>query len=68
MTWISMASELPPFEEKEYLVSDGNYVDVYRWKYFRTTGRKHEWFWTDRDEFFDFNVTHWMPLPQPPKE
>ena len=25
------------------------------------------WYIDDEDEMFDYEVTHWMPLPQPPK-
>ncbi len=68
MEWVSVEDKLPPFKEKEYIVTDGDNVDVYWWKHFRSFGRKQEWCWNDRDEFFDFNVTHWMPLPKPPKD
>jgi hypothetical protein len=65
MEWIKCTNRLPLLEEAEYLVSDCQYVDVYWWKYCNI---KKCWDWSDRDEFFDFNVTHWMPLPPIPKE
>jgi hypothetical protein len=63
--WISVKDKLPVEIEKDYLVTDGENIDVYWWKKLRT---KEKWIWNDRDEFFDFNVTHWMPLPELPDE
>ena len=68
MPWIKVKDQLPPPEEKEYLVSDGQYVDVYWWKKFIYSAKKYEWTWSDRDEWFDMTVTHWMPLPEVPNE
>lgn len=68
MEWIKCSDRLPPLQEKEYLVCAGDDVDIYWWKHFRTTGRIKEWDWNDRDGFLDFEVTHWMPLPNPPEE
>lgn len=66
MEWIKFTDENPPLEEKEYLVYLGGDVDIYTWEQFRCLGK--EWIWKDRDGFWDKNVTHWMPLPSPPKK
>lgn len=35
---------------------------VFQWNYI-------DWQWNDGNEWYDENdVTHWMPLPEPPKE
>lgn len=67
MEWISVGNRLPHHEECAYLVTDGEIVDVYTWKNFMNPAKKYKWYWNDRDEFFDMNVTHWMPLPHPPQ-
>lgn len=60
--WISVKDRLPE-KELDYLVTDGNdqmvaaFIIKYRiWDFFRNT------FWESEE------VTHWMPLPEPPKE
>ena len=66
--WISVEDELPP-KESEYddnsivvLATDGN--GVYKGLY-QSDEYSSGWFTSDLWELD--NITHWMPLPQPPK-
>jgi len=59
MEWISIKDKLPEINE-EVLVMDRDFMDF---AYYNSEGQ-----WIDR-EFIDLDdVTHWMPLPEPPKE
>ena len=67
--WISVEDELPP-KESEYednsivvLATDGN--DVYKGLY-RSGEYLSGWFTCDLWGLDD--ITHWMPLPEPPKK
>lgn len=58
MKWISVKDKLPKLD-KDVLVWDGNYMSV---------------MWIDRNEnrfksmdSLYHDVSHWMPLPEPPK-
>ena len=61
-TWISCAERLPDEQQEVIcLTSDGSFR-VFGWTYI-------DWMWFDDNEWWDEkDVTHWMPLPQPPKE
>lgn len=60
--WISVKDRLPE-KQCDYLVTDG---DACMLAAFRI--RNYEWDFY-RNDFWDSDlVTHWMPLPQPPKE
>ena len=62
--WISVEDRLPE-KQGYYLVyteEDGVFSAEYNPKRERCP-------WTDESEgYCDFPVTHWMPLPEPPKE
>ena len=79
--WIPVAERLPE-EDGSYLVTtnyfgkrkvinicgfakDGETVDEYD-----LTGKKYVWYFYDNEYgfFSTDSVTHWMPLPKPPKE
>lgn len=68
MEWINIEDRLPEIE-KDVLVLDvekttsGNRII----KYFIASLWDDWCFYTD-DELHILNATHWMPLPQPPKE
>lgn len=69
-TWVSVKDRLPDFEgavlclRKSYAHKDVKYQDIL---YFDSDEQRFQEMWA---EFFveDGDITHWMPLPQPPKE
>lgn len=66
--WISVKDRLPPDQGKKVLVANGHgYISVFAlWK--KEYGNK--WTWIDEQGHFKHtnDITHWMPLPKPPKE
>ena len=62
--WIPVTERLPEKDRQHCIIWDGR--DVCEAVYFKDS----KWHWCDPiEEYFDYeNVTHWMPLPQPPKE
>lgn len=63
--WISVKDRLPE-KNGEYLVSlcDGPYITSALYERGRQVSE-----WTDTiEEYLDYQVAHWMPLPEPPKE
>jgi len=65
--WISVKDGLPEVEKSEYSI-DVLTISDYGVKIgFCDIGRKEWWLTTDSDEMLH-NVTHWMPLPAPPKQ
>ena len=61
--WISVKDRLPE-RNGVYLAYDGEYISTVEYE----KGR-HDSEWTDDYEgYLDLLVTHWMPLPEPPKE
>ncbi len=65
--WISVKDELPPIDQK-VIVWDSEFPDMdsmrmgyYDQDYEASTGWRC-------NEYMDLTVTHWMSLPQPPKE
>jgi len=61
--WISVEERLPEIG-RFVLVSDGDDIDVAcRYKAFTIPDKTETFFWDSVLE-----VTHWMPLPEPPKE
>jgi len=65
MNWISVKDRLPPKEGKIYLaVSSERGIGTIQW----VSGGKY---WSFRADSYYGNleeVTHWMPLPNPPEE
>jgi len=59
MEWIRVEDRLPD-TRGDFLVYD-NYTLI-AWAFFSSEKR-----WVSGDEFLN-NVTHWMPLPPPPKD
>lgn len=71
--WISVEDGLPD-EEGRYLVTvnDGMTTDILyfykRYQYCRKGIRTERPVWCDCDDYCNFSVTHWMPLPELPEE
>ncbi|EFC9718592.1 DUF551 domain-containing protein [Escherichia coli] len=61
--WIS-CSERMPKGYADVLVTDGEHVEVKWWDEF---GYWNSWTELNSDIFAD-EITHWMPLPEPPQE
>ena len=62
--WISVKDRLPENDQWALcFMKDKSFgtFRVFQWNYI-------DWQWNDGNEWYDENdVTHWMPLPQPPK-
>lgn len=62
--WISVKDRLPE-RRGRYIVAVCNYIgkiDV-----FDLWFDYPEWYIDEDDDLYQFEVTHWMPLPEPPK-
>ena len=62
--WISVAERLPE-ETGRYLTANkrgDDKIDV-----FDLWFDGGFWYIDDEDDMFDYEVTHWMPMPHPPK-
>jgi hypothetical protein len=62
--WISVNDRLPEIDG-EYIVSNGSMVGV---AYYENIGIEYQFHREDYDSFYHNDVTHWQPLPKPPKE
>ena len=62
--WISVKDRLPG-ENGRYLTANKRYDD--KIDVFDLWFDGGFWYIDDEDDMFDFEVTHWMPMPQPPK-
>lgn len=71
--WISVKERLPemkepypggPMNSGNLLLFNGHYVTFGRYE---ETYKKRDRVWKGRFGYNE-NVTHWMPLPEPPKE
>ncbi|ANP17235.1 valyl-tRNA synthetase [Escherichia coli] len=62
-SWIS-CSERMPKGYADVLVTDGEHVEV---KWWDESGYWNSWTELNSDIFAD-EITHWMPLPEPPQE
>jgi hypothetical protein len=64
MQWISVKDRLPEVDEV-YIGSDGTYVfPIY---YLAKSTFRNGSLWSWEGESYP-EVTHWMPLPEPPKD
>ena len=60
--WISVKDRLPEEAVMEYIIYATNGIDV------RSSVWSHGHWIDDEGYWLDDYVTHWMPLPEPPKE
>ena len=76
MKWIDIEFELPEVGETVLVTGNGffnNYESsVQRWERVIDPAHKDDkphWFGTrEMEPYMDFKITHWMPLPKPPKK
>ena len=63
--WISVEDELPPRERNILAVNGHGHIKVLAfWK-----KEEKRWTWIEGSRFTHWNdITHWMPLPEPPKK
>lgn len=64
--WISVKDRLPDDKERYLICTEGGRIDI---AYYQPTGDKfsdYEPFWQGSCRF-TAEVTHWQPLPEPPK-
>lgn len=70
MEWIKVEDDLPEQEGKDVLVYCPNHDEItigHYWIDIRDE-RGYHWRLVGRDEEYTVkDITHWMPLPQPPK-
>ena len=62
--WISVKDRLPE-ENGRYLTANKRYDD--KIGVFDLWFDGGFWYIDDVDDMFDYEVTHWMPMPHPPK-
>jgi len=65
--WISVEDELPERDEDVLILTPQNLVHIAAYKY-RNWQTKVHVFASGIDGYSWNNVTHWMPLPAPPKK
>jgi hypothetical protein len=58
MEWINISDQLPP-KESQLLAWNGHYIDVVYYDGIKTQT-------LDAGDWNDAQITHWMPLPNPP--
>ena len=59
--WISVKERLPENNQWALCLMKDGYFRVFQWNYI-------DWMWNDTNEWYrEEDVTHWMPLPEPPK-
>lgn len=60
--WISVEDELPKTLTEVLMVSSGSTDILYG---YRSKTGKNRWYCYNDDDYWH-NITHWMPLPEPP--
>ena len=64
--WVSVEDRLPEVKVKvDLFLTDGRIVCNYEIK---EREQKLFWYFTGLIEIYKNSVTHWMPIPQPPKQ
>lgn len=65
LKWISVEERLPNVGEKVMVCGVKNGMQVGAFRGISRLGKNRKWLWK-KDTILE--VTHWMPLPEPPKE
>ena len=63
--WISVEERLPDVGEKVMVCGVKNGMQVGTFRMITRYGKNRRWWWKN-DTILE--VTHWMPMPEPPKE
>lgn len=70
--WISVQDRLPAKDDHtEYLITDGEHCFVGSYRHKAKAWDSHILGWIQMQsggKWVDVEITHWMPLPEPPKE
>lgn len=61
-TWVSVKNKLPKHEQEVLICIENKGISI---GYYNR--KKDEWFTQCNEEWY-FPITHWQPLPKPPKE
>ena len=61
--WVRCEERLPDVAEKVVAFAEGQIITAWRTFFSEPIGK-----WDTNDAVFVDNITHWMPLPEPPKE
>ena len=69
--WINVKDQLPPDDESVLVYVNGN-IRIFSYVVSYLVDMRAHW-WVDESgdyhsDIADGDVTHWMPLPQPPSE
>ena len=65
--WISVEDRLPEEQYVNIVFYEEKSKDIYI-GYYNTGDYTHNKFWHSSGRLFVNTVTHWIPLPEPPKE
>ena len=71
MEWISVEDKMPTFNKEVLTYTPNLYLQIYVDAYDGYYGEDdNEWIegWRWRGDVGENKITHWMPLPEPPKE
>lgn len=77
MEWISVKKELPKVDGELFLcmqdIENDDFKVIVLWfdamcSKFRSWGQRNDLYWPRDEDGSHDNVTHWMPLPNPPKQ
>lgn len=61
LKWIPVSERLPESEKKVLCILYDGFFCILEWTYW-------DWLWNDgHNVYAEKDVTHWMPLPEPPK-
>lgn len=64
--WIPVTERLPENHQSVLVLRDDG--GIFIWEYFDQTPTEECWIDDHLNLYSAYSITHWMPLPQPPKE